>query len=110
VGDDSVRNALILTVDGRFELKTIPPFQPLANDPSIVDRHESFPALGGYVGPKAAADEEHVTEYYVSSMEQWVEHLKNHETEEYTDTPPRSSIEAVNHELRNLRSNWRPDY
>lgn len=109
-GDDSHHNSLVLNVTGLFELRQSPPFDHLINDPTMVVRHETFVRGNGYVGRAAARHDRLIDDLYESSMEYWKNHLLNHSTQEYSDTPSTESMDQVRKALADIRMNWKPDY
>jgi hypothetical protein len=109
-GDDSYMNILVLNVEGTFELRQCPPFDISRNDPSIVVRHETFVAGNGYVGPEATQLKQLIDDFYDSSLEAWIEHLRTGETQEFSDLPSQKSRYTIFDELESIRRNWRAQY
>lgn len=109
-GDDTVTNSLILNVDGVFELRACPPFDPFNNDPTIVVRHESFGSGNDYVGPRASRDTRHVESHFGSSLGFWVSHLKTHRTQILLRDVPETPLSRIYNELNSIRGAWKPDY
>lgn len=91
-GNDNFNNSLVLNVNGKFELRQVPPFDFSANDPSVVVRHETSQAGNDYVGANAAADSRYVNQWYAASLEYWKEHLETHVTQSYCDLPNKQSM------------------
>jgi hypothetical protein len=109
-GDDAVHNSLILNVYGQFELRQRPPYDPFANDPSVVARCETFSAGNDYVGPSAALDDNHVQNSFVTLFAAWTEHLRTGNTQSYFDYVPPMTIGDSEAALAELENNWEPQY
>lgn len=108
-GDDDENNCLILNNNGILELIRPIPVDDV-NNPSIIVRHEIFIAGNGYVGIEASKDQSYIDELYTSSMEHWLEHLRNHVTQNFSDTPPNRTLEQIRRELKEIRMQWRSEY
>jgi hypothetical protein len=109
-GDDTLYNLLVLNVDGQFELRQAPPFNQLANDPSIVVRHEITIAGNGYVGPEASRDTEFVQGEFAASLEYWRDHLETHKTQEFCEQHSGATLAELQAQVKALKARWKSDY
>jgi len=106
-GSNKTMNRLILNVHGEFELRQK---RPSSFDPTIVVKFEAFPAKGGYVGSKAAKDENYLQDIYLAAMLHWRDHLKSGKTQLYDDTYAAMATPDVRQELKEINANWKPGY
>ena len=81
-GNDRADNAVVLTIDGLFELRSCP---FTVHDPFIVASFEKFPATGGFIGEEAAKDKKYLDSIYWKAVEFWVRHSITGETNFFSD-------------------------
>ena len=110
-GDDTQDNVLVLNANGSFELRQVPAWNPLSNDPSYIVRHETCIQGNDYVGPEASEDEALINEHYVDSLARWLAHLQSHRTQDYSDHCVAEQSETQMLEsLRQMAMTWKADY
>ncbi len=91
-GDDSNVNALVLDLEGHFQLVDSSEAQRRLAPYGV--RHESFAPFNDYVGPEAVKDGEFIRETYFAMLEEWIVHLHNDELDNYTDGRTEQKSEA----------------
>lgn len=101
-GDDRYSNRLILNVNGTFEVRRCDLDEDTFRDPSVVVRHESFQAGGGYVGPKAGADSVYFKPWFTDSLDAWRHHLKTGQCNVYSDIHTDSKLEDIEKEIASI--------
>jgi len=79
-GIDDRDNALILNVDGMFELRDFQSLNLAVEDPTIILRYSTFYEGNDYVGEEAAKDIAFIDELYAKALEFWIWHLQNNST------------------------------
>ena len=101
--DESQNSILVLEVDGRFALRKSPPW-----DATLM------PLLWSQRFTRRASppSESSISGLYVSALEHWIDHLRNHKTQDLSDG---SSITGQNEnqliaELRLIAASWKGDY
>jgi hypothetical protein len=104
-GDDSKNNSLVLNLTGHFLLREFN--QQLRDSPEVAVRHETFIAGGGYVGPKAAADDHYIKSVYGAMLQCWVTHLESGEVHQYVDLPATRPIDQLWARVEELTSGLR---
>ena len=70
LGDDSIRNQIRIKEDGTIFLSSIVGNNCLTG---IAGRFETFDANNGYVGRKAATNEQHIQSIYLA-IKRWIDH------------------------------------
>lgn len=98
-GDDHKGNRLVMNVNGFFELRFTDEDGRTFKDPSVVVRHESFQARGGYVGKKAGRDVRFYLPWYADSLEAWLHHLKTGQCNVYSNSHTDVKLEDLEKEL-----------
>ncbi len=91
-GDDSCVNALVLDLEGHFQLVDFYLARRKLAPYSV--RHESFAPFNGYVGREAVKDGEFIRETYLAMLENWVAHLYNDELDNFADCRMERKSEA----------------
>ena len=110
-GNDFYNNALILNVNGEFELRREYFDGSVGNDPSIVARHDTFFAGNGYVGLKALqGGRDWLENLYRTSLKCWKDHLISHRTQEHVNYNLVDSLEGIRRDLEKIKENWLPEY
>ncbi len=82
-GDDSCINALVLDLEGHFQLVNSSEAQRRLAPYAV--RHESFAPFSNKVGKKAVLDRQFMTEVYFTMLEGWVTHLYNDELDNFVE-------------------------
>ncbi len=82
-GNDDRNNSLVVDLQGYFRLMDFS--EARSGHADIAIRHETYCAGNGYVGNKAAQDDEFIEREYLSSMEGWIIHLMTDKLSVYQD-------------------------
>ena len=98
-GDDRRGNRLVMNVNGSFELRSFDADERTYKDPSVVIRHESFQARGGYVGKKAGKDVRYYLPWFTDSLDAWVHHLSLCQCNVYSGTHTEAKLEDIEMQL-----------
>lgn len=100
-GNDNQNNTLIIDLSGHVRLYKFS--GKVTTSPTIATRQETFCAGNDYVGPKAAQDNKHLTEVYLSALYGWLIHLKTGRPNIFIDfTPPNTTEENLLQEIKKI--------
>lgn len=105
-GDDRIGNALILNINGLFELRDRDTIDIMIKDPTIVGREETFAAGNDYVGLGASNDIDFIDSTYEKFIDIWTTHVKSGETNMFLGDFQPKQLDVSLAELKNAKKDF----